>query len=157
MNKTYVVVGGVAILGIGTYFLLKKKPSAQAGAATSPASGAGTGSAQGGSVGSISIPGVGSIPVPGSNNGAADAALITQAGSLITSGISAIFGGTGGSDNSNSDASNYDVPIGDVSSDPLLNSDLSLTPDYSLNNDGGLTDNSLNIDGGLTDNSLNFD
>ena len=85
MNKTSVVIGGVAIPGIGAYFLLKKKPSAQTGAATSPASGAGTGSGtgQGGSVGSISIPGVGSVQVPGSNNGAADAALITQAGSLI--------------------------------------------------------------------------
>ena len=86
--------------------------------------------------------------------------MITQAGSLISSGISAIFGGTGGSDNSNSYAANYDVPIGDVSSDPLLNSDLSLAPDYSLNINGGLTDNSLapalNIDGGLTDNSLSF-
>ncbi len=143
MNKTYEVVGGVAILGIGAYFLLRKKPGTQAGAATTPASGAGTGSGQGGSVGSISIPGVGTVQVPGSNNGAADAALITQAGSLITSGISAIFGGTGGSDNSNSDAANYDVPIGDVSTDPLLNSDLTLAPDYSLNIDGGLTDNSL--------------
>jgi hypothetical protein len=155
MNKTAVVIGGVAILGIGAYFLLKKKPSAQTGTATSPASGSGTG--QGGSVGSISIPGVGTVQVPSLNNGAADAALITQAGSLITSGISAIFGGTGGSDNSDSFASNYDVPIGDVSSEPLLNSDLSLAPDYSLNIDGGLTDNYLNIDSGLTDNSLNFD
>jgi hypothetical protein len=108
-------------------------------------------------VGSISIPGVGTVQVPSLNNGAADAALITQAGSLITSGISAIFGGTGGSDNSDSFASNYDVPIGDVSIDPLSNSDLSLAPDYSLNIDGGLTDNYLNIDSGLTDNSLSFD